>query len=186
MSQFTKRAISEAFVELLDEMPLDKIRVKDIAARCGISRNTFYYYYQDIYALLADVFRQEVQRELESAGSPADSLIERFLEGVSFAREHKRAIYHIYNSLSREELERYLYLVTDHIMRRTIQEAGVPAGVSEEDVDKLISFYRFALVGVLLDWVANGMKADIDAYIRRLGFLLEGNIASSLERAQKG
>ena len=48
MSQFTKKAIVETFLELLKEHSLDKITVKDIVEKCGINRNTFYYYYQDI------------------------------------------------------------------------------------------------------------------------------------------
>ena len=64
MAQFTKKAIIEAFIELLGERPLDKITVKDIVTRCGVNRNTFYYYYQDIYALVADIFELETQRIL--------------------------------------------------------------------------------------------------------------------------
>ena len=52
MSQFTKKAIIDAFVELISERPLSKITVKDIVTRCGVNRNTFYYYFEDIYALI--------------------------------------------------------------------------------------------------------------------------------------
>ena len=44
----TEKAIMHAFLELLNNYPLDKITVKDIVIVCGISRNTFYYHYQDI------------------------------------------------------------------------------------------------------------------------------------------
>ena len=38
MPNFTKRAIKEAFVALLDERPLNKITVKDVVEACGINR----------------------------------------------------------------------------------------------------------------------------------------------------
>ena len=57
MVQYTKKAIAESFMELLNERPFDKISVVDIAEKCGINRNTFYYYYADVYALVDDVFR---------------------------------------------------------------------------------------------------------------------------------
>ena len=41
MANFTKRAIKAAFLELLDEKPLNKISVRDIVERCGINRNSF-------------------------------------------------------------------------------------------------------------------------------------------------
>ena len=46
----TREAIINAFTQLLDERPLNKITVKDIVARCDINRNTFYYYFPDIPA----------------------------------------------------------------------------------------------------------------------------------------
>ena len=56
MSAFTKRAIKSTFLELLNQKTLDKITVKDIVETCGINRNTFYYYYADIYDLLEQLF----------------------------------------------------------------------------------------------------------------------------------
>ena len=49
MAAFTKLVIMRVFENLLSVKPLEKITVKDITDQCGISRNTFYYHYQDIY-----------------------------------------------------------------------------------------------------------------------------------------
>ena len=54
MPSFTKKAIMESFVRLAGKKPLDKITVRDIVDDCGINRNTFYYYFQDIYAVLEE------------------------------------------------------------------------------------------------------------------------------------
>lgn len=51
MALRTKNAIRRSFIELLAERPFDKISVRDIAERSEVTRNTFYYYYTDIYAL---------------------------------------------------------------------------------------------------------------------------------------
>ena len=58
----TKRVIREAFVELLNERALSKITVKDITDRCGINRNTFYYHYQDVPALVEEICSIQVDR----------------------------------------------------------------------------------------------------------------------------
>ena len=42
MQNFTKKAIKETFVTLLDQRPLNRITVKDIVETCGINRNSFY------------------------------------------------------------------------------------------------------------------------------------------------
>ena len=41
MPNFTRKAIQEAFITLLNERPLKQITVKDIVDTCGINRNTF-------------------------------------------------------------------------------------------------------------------------------------------------
>jgi len=38
---FTKKAIKDTFIELLNERPLSQITVKDIVEKCGINRNSF-------------------------------------------------------------------------------------------------------------------------------------------------
>ena len=47
----TKQAICEAFSQLLEEKPISKISVREIAAQCGVARNTFYYHFPDIPTL---------------------------------------------------------------------------------------------------------------------------------------
>lgn len=44
-----------------------KISVKDIAERSTVNRNTFYYYYADIYALVEEIFQTETQLFMENA-----------------------------------------------------------------------------------------------------------------------
>ncbi|MFR5791125.1 MAG: TetR/AcrR family transcriptional regulator, partial [[Clostridium] leptum] len=55
MSIYTKKAIMDSFVKMLSQKSFDKITIKDIIEDCGLNRSTFYYYYEDIYALLEDV-----------------------------------------------------------------------------------------------------------------------------------
>ena len=62
MAVRTKQAIRQAFIELLNERPLDKISVKDIAERSTVNRNTVYYYYADIYALVEEIFQTDRPR----------------------------------------------------------------------------------------------------------------------------
>lgn len=44
----TKEIIIDAFWQLLEEKPFNKITVQNIVERCALNRNTFYYHFQDI------------------------------------------------------------------------------------------------------------------------------------------
>ncbi len=48
----TKKAIAYTFKDLLKEKPFNKITINDIANKCDINRQTFYYHFQDIRDLI--------------------------------------------------------------------------------------------------------------------------------------
>ena len=59
MTNLTKNAIKKSLLELLNERPINKISVKDIVERCQINRNSFYYHYQDIPAVIEEIVKEE-------------------------------------------------------------------------------------------------------------------------------
>ena len=56
----------DGFIELSKQMPIDKITVKKVTDYIGITRNTFYYHYQDIYALANAMEDEMVEVVVES------------------------------------------------------------------------------------------------------------------------
>jgi len=88
--------IREVFIKMLNKRPLSKITVKDIATACEINRNTFYYYYTDVYALLSEIFQTELQTVIDEYNDTL-SWEESFIVAAKFALENKTAIYHVYN-----------------------------------------------------------------------------------------
>ena len=51
----TKKAIRDAFAELLSEKDIHKITIKDIADTAMINRKTFYNYYAGVYAVVDEI-----------------------------------------------------------------------------------------------------------------------------------
>ena len=58
MSPYTKQAIKNSFLKLLNERPLSQVTVKAIVEDCGINRNSFYYHFQDIPSLIEEIIRE--------------------------------------------------------------------------------------------------------------------------------
>lgn len=51
----TKKAFETSLVQLSEELPLNKITVKQLCERAQLSRNAFYFHYKDINDLIADI-----------------------------------------------------------------------------------------------------------------------------------
>jgi len=60
-----KPLIADAFLKLSKEKNIDKITVKDIVDECGISRQSFYYHFQDILEVIEWSAEQAFQKLLE-------------------------------------------------------------------------------------------------------------------------
>ena len=159
MALRTKNAIRRSFIELLAERPFDKISVRDIAERSEVTRNTFYYYYTDIYALAEDVFETEIERLSESANS-YESWQKAFLAATAFTAENKRMIQHLHSSAHRDILERYYHKTILTAMLAYVRKEAEGLDVSESKVIALARFYTAALAGLSIEWLANGMKGE--------------------------
>ena len=100
MSKFTQQAIIDTFLKMLACKSLDKITVKEIVNECGINRNTFYYYYKDIYDLLEDVVSTESKKIIEEDGN-SKTFYDECMRAFDVMMKYKNALLHIYNSRSR-------------------------------------------------------------------------------------
>ena len=87
MATFTRKAIMQTFLHILKNKPLDRITVKDICEQCEINRNTFYYYFKDIYDVLETIFEDEVRLVMDEAK-----------EGMTFHDAYARAAALILNN----------------------------------------------------------------------------------------
>jgi len=89
--------IRESFIKMLNERPLNKITVTAIVTECEINRNTFYYYYTDIYEILSEIFQTELQTVIDEYNDTL-SWEESFIVAAKFALENKTAVYHVYKN----------------------------------------------------------------------------------------
>ena len=184
VSQLTKKAIMASFVRLVNKTPLDKITVKDIVEDCGVNRNTFYYYFQDIYALAEELFRVETGKSV--AGEYTyDSWAEGFLRSARFAAENKEAVGHIYNSSCRAYLEAYLYEVTETFMKQYVEREAEGLDVTDGDKTFIVHFYKHALAGLIIEWLKSGMEDDPENITQKLQVFFASSLRAALEKSAR-
>ena len=184
MSNLTKRALEASLKKLLLKKPLDKITISDIADDCGMNRMTFYYHFQDIYDLIAWSFDEDAEKILAGKKS-YETWQEGYLQLFLSILENKPLIMNVYRSVSREQLEQYLFKVSYRLLRDVVEEEDKERVVSEEDKDFIANFYKYAYVGLILDWIQRDMKENPEQIISRMSLLMQGNFARALEAYSK-
>ena len=173
MSQITKRALEASLKNLLAKRPLDKITVTDITEDCGINRMTFYYHFKDIYDLVEWACLEDATRAL-AGKKTAETWQQGFLQIFEEVRKNKVFIMNVYRCVSREQVERYLTPLTDDLLMGVVNEFAAGMTVREEDKAFIARVYAYAFVGVMLDWIREGMKAEPEPIVERLALVLQG------------
>ena len=181
MSQVTKRALEASLKHLLLQKPLDKITIGDITEDCGINRMTFYYHFKDIYDLIEWSLLEDAKKALEGQRT-YDTWQQGFLQIFDMVLDNKPFITNVYHSISREQVELYLYRLTYDLLFGVVEEQSAGMSVRAEDKQFIADFYKYAFVGIMLDWVRRDMQEDPRQIIDRLSTLLHGNIAQALSR----
>lgn len=184
MANFTEQAIKQTFMNMLNDKPLSKITVKDIAAECGINRNSFYYHYNDIPDLLETILTEETGRIVRSE-TRTGTLYEHILYAVDFAIENKIAVYHIYNSANREIFEQYLGRISYKAVRDFMDTTKKTANISAQDKEVIIHYYKCLLVGFVIDWLASGMNYDLRKKLERICLLFDGAMENAIKICEK-
>lgn len=167
MANFTRRAIKETFLTLLNQRPLNEITVKDIVEGCGINRNSFYYHFEDLPSLVDEIIGEQVNNLIQK--HPTVSSVEECADAViELVTDNRRAIYHIYNSLSRDVFEEHLMDACQYIVSAYLNAEFAGKPMDSQDLDALIRLHKCACFGSVIDWLNGGMKDDIADYFRRV------------------
>ncbi|MCR5324889.1 MAG: TetR/AcrR family transcriptional regulator [Lachnospiraceae bacterium] len=181
MSNFTQKAIRETFIELLNEKPLSQITVKMIVEKCGINRNSFYYHYQDIPALIEEMVMEEAGRIIEEY--PAIDSIETAMKAtIDFAGKNRRAILHIYNSVNRDIFEQSLWKVCEYVVKNYTDVILNGRSIDELDREVIERFLRCECFGIVIEWLNTSTDADVHKQIERFCKLYHGMPEEVLRR----
>lgn len=181
MSQITKRALEASLKKLLLQKPLNKITIHDITEDCGINRMTFYYHFKDIYDLVEWSCLEDASKALEGKKT-AGTWQQGFLQIFYAVRDNKPFVMNVYHCVSREQVERYLNPLADHLLMGVIGELSSEMTVREEDKAFIAKVFSYAFVGLMLDWVKDSMKEDPEQLVNRFARVIQDDISAALNR----
>ena len=166
-----KEKIMEAYIRLLDENPTKRVTVNSIVARCGVSRNTFYYYFPDIPSLIEEIEAKWVGLIELPVGSMTFADCLRPL--AAYAEEHRSGLLHAYHSADIQRFRASMNRLWDAIVSRYIESNG--SGVhSDEEKVILLRFFKAVFIGMTVNWLDAEMSYDLLEEGRRTCELLSG------------
>ena len=183
MADFTKRAIENSFLKLLNQKPLKQITVRDIVEDCGINRNTFYYHFRDLPDLVESILMQDSHnlllehKDLDNVEDCLNVIIETF-------QQNKNAILHIYKSVNRDYFEKYHWRLCTYVVTEYIDRQLTDNPISEEDRMFIITYIKSLIFGIVMGWLENDLEGDIRPFMHRICELKQGDLNLMIQKCR--
>ena len=180
MQNGTKNVMKASLKKLIQNAPLSKITISDIAADCGISRMTFYYHFDDIYDLVEWSVLSDAQES--SRGHVSTDTWENELASIfKIAYLNKDFYLALFNSMDRALAEKYLLRYTQKVATRIVAENINVAAATEENKARFAEYYSYAMMGVISCWVSTGMQENPMHIAKSLCNLIKSGIVASIK-----
>jgi hypothetical protein len=94
--------------------------------------------------------------------------------------QQKSLVLNIVHSLNREHLEQYLCSVIETFIYDSLEKNCEGLVVSDDDIRFIADFFKYAFVGILMDWILKGMREAPKVLSERLIHMLDGEPRRSL------
>lgn len=177
----TKKALAASLKELIEEKPLDKITIQDIANKSDVNRQTFYYHFQDKYDLVNWIYYTEAVESV-SDYSNFDHWSTAIHKILTYLNENKLFYIKALKIDGQNSFNNYLYEITHEIIKKVIDEVSVEMDVSEKDKNFIADFYTHAFVGLTVQWIKGGLKETPESMKKRIRDMVDGSMITALSR----
>ena len=178
MSDLTKQALIASFKKLLETEPFDKITISDITNDCGLSRQTFYYHFRDIFDMIRWIYNSESLNEIGGRGGYG-TWQDKIRELFDYTLNNKSLILGTFNSKCRNDLVGY-YMYVSIRKISDIVEMKSDGDIAEKDKKFIASVYAYAFVGIMVDWISDGMKESSEEMVDRVYKIVMSNFDRTL------
>lgn len=169
-TRLTNSLIRQAFTELLQRKPIQRITVKELCGKAGVNRSTFYAHYTDIYDLLAKL-EEDMVADFQRALAP---LLGAEMEEPSLLR----IITGIYQCL-KDNVDICTVTLGEHgdkaFAVRLLSlgwESCLAAysnhlwGASPKQLEYFYAFVSNGHIGLLQKWLKEGMTTSVEEMAR--------------------
>ena len=171
-----KNIISETFMTMVQKKGIDKITVKALIDACNISRQTFYYHFQDIMEVIEWSMERATQKMLarsQETESPEYAI------GIliSAAMENRTLIRRLLASQKREQIEKVFVQAVRTYLQNLIRNKANGLALYYSDMELALDFWAFGISGLLFKYCEQE-QVDVKSMAQQICRLLPEKIDS--------
>ena len=174
----SRRLIRQAFHELLQEKPFEKITVTDIVKKADINRSTFYAHYPDVRGLVEELLNEVVERSValvrdinyrkifEDPGIFLEGLLEIGLENVD-----------LYKLLGNSDFAlRQMESIKTVFLEKAVEAVEIPAEIRSSNSYRIhINFFIGGILNTFQQWMQGNLDCPVEEIMEHLALMIRNN-----------
>ena len=157
MAAETKEIIAQAAKTLITEKGVKRLTVKDIVEECHITRQAFYYHFEDIPGLFQWIFERDATRTMQETQLMKDGeskLRYLFIMAIQVLPYMKKGM----ESNYRNELEQLVDQNIQRLFEHVCDEEGLYQYCSRLEYSLILRYHSQAILGLLRNWTETDTK----------------------------
>lgn len=169
-----KEMIARAARTLLLDKNVKKLTVKNIVEECHITRQSFYYHFEDIPNLLQWMMQQGMEwLKIEARNQEGAEAALKFFFLVSInAKPYLRKMI---QSNYGDEIARLMRQQIHQMFDEIIESEGLYQNLEEEEVKLAMRYHCNAIMGILGEWTEEDTQ-NLDQIVHEVYLLLMGKL----------
>ncbi|MDD6233606.1 MAG: TetR/AcrR family transcriptional regulator C-terminal domain-containing protein [Lachnospiraceae bacterium] len=185
ISMNTKKALCSTLKELMKHKAFSKITVSELIRECNVNRKTFYYHFEDIYALLRWTLEQEAFDVVRSFDF-TDDYKNMFLFVIDYVEKNSFFLNCIYDSIGRDEMKRFFCKDFFSIIENIIRDIEDKGNITIDDDYRsfLCTFYTEGVAGMLINLFQNPGVHKKETIIEYLTIMIQSSLPASINAFQ--
>jgi len=180
----TKAILADSLRTLLEKKPLDKIKIRDIVDECELNRQTFYYHFQDMYALVEWMYSYDVKQIIGRTFDGED--IEKIsISFLIYIEEHREEIRAVLDSKASEYFTNFLNAGIRHCCNSVIDKYSEIYNFSRSYKNFLSTYYTSAIIGIVINWIksSDSVRQSPDNLMKMFRDVTKGSLELALENS---
>lgn len=153
---YTKRKFADAFLELVVQKGIENIKVSELTALTGLSRESFYYHFKDKYDLMAWIYGQQ-KMSIVAEYMGKESWAVTVARVLRLIREYSHFYRKGFSDQAYYNLEKVMTDFTIQLFEKFVFERKGNIALTEQE-RFAIQFNAHGAVCMTKMWVGQGMK----------------------------
>ena len=148
----TKAKLAECYLQLCAKKNSSKISVRELTTAAQVNRQTFYYHFKDIQALLHWIYCQDALKYLIEEQVALDNWEEQVFKLLKSIYQ-KRFFYKMMLLENRESVMQAFFPIIEQVFRQLFRQVDEEEKLSENDHQFYSRFFSFGCCGILETWI---------------------------------